>query len=105
MGLGWGCCWHQQVEVGDAALLLSTPQCTGQASLAAKRTLAQTLTSVTGEKSRLSGTCAVSLSRPLIPTSSFASVPTGLWYEGRSVVSGGVLAEVRDLCQGTFVSA
>lgn len=37
-------------------------------------------------------------------TSFFASVPTGLWYKGRSVVSGGVLAEVRDLRQGTFVS-
>lgn len=47
----------------------------------------QMFTSVTVEKSRLSGTRAVSLSRPLIPTSSLTSLPIGLWYKGRSVVS------------------
>lgn len=47
----------------------------------------QMFTGVTVEKSRLSGTRAVSLSRPLIPTSSLTSLPTSLWYKGRSVVS------------------
>ena len=65
----------------------------------------QMFTSVTVEKSRLSGTRAISLSRPFLDSHFFLDF-SAHWPLVQRQVRGicGVLAEARDQCQGTFVS-